>query len=181
MTSHGLTRKVVRSLSQTPAPQRIIPPPPAGWPCWEALMNEALTEAHLARAKGEVPVGAVLVTAEGRIAGRGHNCPITASDPSAHAEILALRRAGAALGNYRLGGCFLVVTLEPCLMCAGSLVHARLAGVVYGAPDPKAGAIASCADSLEWPFHPSRVWHMGGILEKECAALLTDFFTRCRE
>ena len=144
-------------------------------------MREALTEARCAETLGEVPVGAVVLSAEGGIVGRGHNRPIHNNDPTAHAEILALRAAGVALGNYRLDGCFLAVTLEPCLMCAGSLVHARLAGVVYGAADPKAGAIATCADSLEMPFHASRVWHMGGILEEECSGLLKNFFIRCRE
>ena len=162
-------------------PQRIIPPPPPGWASWEAIMREALAEARRAESIGEVPVGAVVLSAEGHIVGRGHNRSIRDNDPTAHAEIMALRAAGVVLGNYRLGGCFLVVTLEPCLMCAGSLVHARLAGVVYGAADPKAGAIATRADSLEMPFHASRVWHMGGILEEECSELLTDFFTRCRE
>lgn len=140
----------------------------------------ALEEARAARAAGEVPVGALLVGADGEILARAHNRCIGENDPCAHAEIAALRAAGAAAANYRLGGSFLVVTLEPCMMCAGALVHARLAGVVYGARDAKAGAVESRMDGLDQYFHNHRPWHLGGILEEECAALLKDFFVAAR-
>ena len=123
-----------------------------------------------------MPVGAVVAAADGRLLAEAHNEPLARHDPTAHAEMLALRRAGAALGNYRLGGCVLVVTLEPCAMCAAALTHARLAGVVYGAADALAGAVSSCAETLEAPFLPHRVWHMGGICAEDCAAVLRDFF-----
>lgn len=139
-------------------------------------MRRALRQARLAAAAGEVPVGAVLAAADGRLLAEAHNAPVSLHDPTAHAEMLALRRAGAAAGNYRLGGCVLVVTLEPCAMCAAALTHARLAGVVYGAADALAGAVSSCAETLETPFFPHRVWHMGGIRAEECAAVLRDFF-----
>lgn len=139
-------------------------------------MRRALALAGEARAAGEVPVGALVVTAEGRIAGEGRNAPLQTHDPSAHAEIAALRAAGRTLGNYRLQGCTLVVTLEPCAMCAAACVHARLDGVVYGACDRLAGAVGSRADLLDWPFLNHRIWHMGGVLSAPCAELLQDFF-----
>lgn len=160
--------------------KRIIPSPPPGWQSWEELLRLALDEAEKADAAGEVPVGALLVGSGGEVLAAGHNLCVTASDPSAHAEIVVLRKAGAATGNYRLGGAFLAVTLEPCMMCAGALVHARLAGVVYGARDPRAGAVESCLDGLAQYFHNHRPWHLGGILEKECAARLKDFFVSSR-
>lgn len=166
---------------------RIVPPPPglnvstgsglkAALAGWEKLMAEALLEAERAREQGEVPVGALVVDAAGEIIGRGRNAPLRTNDPTAHAEISALRQAAARAGNYRLNGCCLVVTLEPCLMCAGAIVHARLEGVVYGAPDDKAGALDSRLEAFELSFQNHRPWHMGGILEKECAALLQAFF-----
>lgn len=139
-------------------------------------MERALRQARSAAAAGEVPVGAVLAAPDGRLLAEVHNAPLRRHDPTAHAEVLALRQAGAALGNYRLGGCVLVVTLEPCAMCAAALVHARLAGVVYGAADHLAGAVSSCAELLDAPFFNHRVWHMGGICSADCAAVLRDFF-----
>lgn len=139
-------------------------------------MAVAMTQAREAGAAGEVPVGAVVVDGHGRILGRGGNAVERQDDPTAHAEIVALRDAARTAGNYRLEGCTLVVTLEPCLMCAGALAHARLAGLVYGAEDPRAGAVSSCLDALDMPFLNHRVWHLGGICEQECAALLHDFF-----
>lgn len=139
-------------------------------------MDMALAGARQALAAGEVPVGAVLVAPSGRILARAHNAPVALSDPTAHAEILALRAAGAALGNYRLGGCVMVVTLEPCAMCAAALVHARLSGLVYGAADPVAGAVTSRAEYLDAPASRQGIWHMGGVRGAECAALLQDFF-----
>lgn len=139
-------------------------------------MRRALDQAHLAAQAGEVPVGAVLAAPDGRLLAESHNAPLRLHDPTAHAEVLALRQAGAALGNYRLGGCVLVVTLEPCAMCAAALAHARLAGVVYGAADRLAGAVSSCAELLDAPFFNHRVWHMGGICSEACTAVLRDFF-----
>lgn len=152
-----------------------VPTPPLGR-TWEELMALALCEARASAAQSEVPVGAVVVAPNGTVLSAAHNGPKTLFDPTAHAEILALRAAGGALGNYRLEKCVLVVTLEPCFMCAGALVHARLAGVVYGATDRKAGAVESCFNALDLPFHNHRVWHMGGIAGEACAALLRDFF-----
>ena len=158
------------------AAHRIMPTPPPSWSSWEDVMREALCEAKQAGAAGEIPVGAVVIDAAGLVIGRGHNAPIAQNDPTAHAEIAALRRAAAHTGNYRLGGCILAVTLEPCLMCVGAIVHARLAGVVFGAFDPKAGAVSSRLDGFELSLHNHAPWQAGGILETECAAELSDFF-----
>jgi len=157
-----------------------LPTPPGAWESWEALMRLALEEAARAAALGEVPVGALLADAHGGIIGRGHNAPISQVDPTAHAEIRVLRQAAQATGNYRLDGCVLVVTLEPCLMCLGALVHARVSGLVYGAADAKAGAVASRLEGPELPFLNHTFWHAGGILADECAAVLADFFRRRR-
>jgi tRNA(adenine34) deaminase len=141
----------------------------------EEFMREALAEAAKAAAAGEVPVGAVLVK-EGAIIARGWNRPISTSDPTAHAEIVALREGAARLGNYRLTGCDLYVTLEPCAMCVGALVHARLAHVVYGARDPKTGACGSIVDLpaiAHWNHHGE---FSGGVLADECGAILRRFF-----
>ena len=143
-------------------------------------MRLALEEAVAAARLGEVPVGALVVDADGRIIGRGHNAPVSQADPTAHAEIAALRQAAKATGNYRLCGCTLVVTLEPCLMCLGAMTHARVAGLVYGAADARAGAVVSRMDGLELPFLRHAIWHAGEILADECAALLTDFFSKLR-
>ena len=146
----------------------------------EAFMQLALAQARQARADGEVPVGAVVVQGE-RVVGVGHNQPIGRSDPTAHAEVMALRAAAQALGNYRLEGCELFVTLEPCAMCSGAMLHSRLARVVYGASDPKTGAAGSVVDL----FKAKRLNHQttieGGVLADECAALLADFFHQRRE
>lgn len=138
-------------------------------------MQEALALAREAGAAGEVPVGAVVVR-DGRIVGRGYNRPISSADPTAHAEIVALREAAAAGRNYRLPGCELYVTLEPCAMCVGAMVHARLARVVYGAADPKTGACGSIVDLpaiAHWNHHGV---FSGGVLAGESAALLRAFF-----
>jgi tRNA(adenine34) deaminase len=146
----------------------------------QACMALALEQARLARAAGEVPVGAVVVR-DGQVLGLGHNSPVASHDPTAHAEIAALRAAAAAVGNYRLDGCTLYVTLEPCTMCVGAMLHARLARVVYGAPDPKTGA----AGSVSNPFADSRLNHQtvveGGVLAGECSALLQQFFIDKRQ
>jgi tRNA(adenine34) deaminase len=152
----------------------------ADWnPSEEKLMREALALAAEARAAGEVPVGAVVVK-DGRIVGRGYNRPITSKDPSAHAEIVALREAAAALDNYRLPGCELYVTLEPCAMCVGAMVHARLARVVYGARDPKTGACGSIVDLpaiSHWNHHGV---FEGGLLEAQSGEILKNFFAARR-
>jgi len=141
----------------------------------EAWMAEALALAAGAAERGEVPVGAVVVK-DGAIVGRGGNGPIAASDPTAHAEIAALREAGRVLGNYRLSGCDLYVTIEPCAMCAGAIMHARIARVVFGAPDPKTGACGSVIDLFAEPRlnHHTRV--TAGVRGGECGQLLSRFF-----
>ncbi len=156
-----------------------VPPPPPGW-TWEGLMEEALAEAQAAACAGEVPVGAVVADPLGRIAGRGRNAPAADLDPTAHAEIMAIRGACARLGNYRLDGCVMAVTLEPCTMCAGAVLHARLAGVVYGCRDRLAGAVSSRADVLDQGLAGRCAWHMGGVLAGPCARLLRDFFAARR-
>ena len=143
------------------------------------FMREALALAAQAAAAGEVPVGAVVVK-DGRIIGRGYNRPISSHDPTAHAEIVALRDAARAEANYRLPGCELYVTLEPCAMCVGALVHARLARVVYGANDPKTGACGSIVDLpaiAHWNHHGV---FSGGVLADECGAVLRRFFAERR-
>jgi tRNA(adenine34) deaminase len=146
----------------------------------ELFMEEALRAAQRALEQGEVPVGAVVVH-EGRIVGRGGNRNIADSDPTAHAEIIALRQAGAALGNHRLEGCELFATIEPCAMCAGALVHARLKRLVYGADDPKAGAVHSVMQVLNHPDLNHRMEIRGGVLAGRCAELLQSFFRQRRE
>ena len=159
---------------------RIVPPPPPGWRCWEDAMREAIGEAGKAGEAGETPVGAIVLSGHGDIIGRAGNAVESLCDPTAHAEILALRAASESVGNYRLEGCILVVTLEPCLMCAGALAHARVAGLVYGAEDRRAGAVQSQLDGLELSFHTHFPWHMGGICATECAGLLRSFFSSRR-
>ncbi|MBI2219528.1 MAG: tRNA adenosine(34) deaminase TadA [Candidatus Rokubacteria bacterium] len=141
----------------------------------EDFVREAIAEARRGMAGGEVPVGAVVV-AGGAVVARAHNAPVTASDPTAHAEILALREAGRAIGNYRLTGATVYVTVEPCAMCAGAMLHARVARLVYGAPDPKAGAVESLYRLLDDPRWNHRIAVEGGVLAEECGALLKAFF-----
>ena len=141
----------------------------------EFWMEEALRAAQRALELGEVPVGAVVVY-EGEVVGRGWNRNLTDSDPTAHAEIVALRQAGANLGNHRLGDCELFVTIEPCPMCAGALVHSRVKRVVYGADDPKAGAIHSVMEVLNHPELNHRTEVRGGVLAGRSAELLQSFF-----
>jgi tRNA(adenine34) deaminase len=137
----------------------------------EELMRAALAEARTGLAAGEVPVGAV-VALDGVVIGRAHNAPITLADPTAHAEVLALRAAAQKIGNYRLPGTVLYVTLEPCAMCCGAAIQARVAEVVYGALDPKAGAVESRHRLLDG----YRIATRAGVLAGECAVLLKDFF-----
>lgn len=145
----------------------------------EDFMREALDLARRAAEAGEVPVGAVLVR-DGAVVGRGYNHPVSGNDPTAHAEVVALRDAAERIGNYRLGECEMFVTLEPCAMCAGAIMHARVGRVVYGAADPKSGACGSVVDL----FAEDRLNHhakiVGGVMAGEAAALLRDFFAARR-
>jgi len=138
-------------------------------------MRAAIDQARLAAAAGEVPVGAIVVV-DGRTVGEGFNRPIGSHDPTAHAEVVAIRAAAAALGNYRLSGATMYVTVEPCLMCVGAAVHARLGRIVYGTPEPKAGAIHSTQRALEHPALNHRVEAVGGLLDAECLAVVQSFF-----
>jgi tRNA(adenine34) deaminase len=142
-------------------------------------MEEALRCAQRALEAGEVPVGAI-VLCEGRIVGQGWNRNIRESDPTAHAEILALREAGTTLGNHRLGDCELFVTIEPCAMCAGAMVHARIKCLVYGADDPKAGAVRSVMQLLNCPAMNHQIEVRSGVLASRCAEVLQTFFRNRR-
>jgi tRNA(adenine34) deaminase len=154
-----------------------MPGDAAGDERWMAL---ALEQARQAAAAGEVPVGAVVVDAAGQVLGAGYNRTITDSDPTAHAEVVALRQAAARLGNYRLPGVSLYVTLEPCVMCMGAMLHARLARVVYGAADPKTGACGGVIDvgAVEKLNHQTTV--AGGVLAESCGEILREFFRERR-
>lgn len=143
-------------------------------------MREALQLARAAAIAGEVPVGALVVQGE-RVIGRGSNRPISGCDPTAHAEVVALRDAAKHLGDYRLGGTTLYVTLEPCIMCAAALIHARVDRVVFGAWDPKAGGAGSIADVFNIRELNHRVDVFGGVLAEECGTLLSDFFRARRQ
>lgn len=145
----------------------------------ENFMARAIELAHLAASRGEVPVGAVVVF-DGKIVGEGFNQPISLNDATAHAEVVALRDAGRRLGNYRLPGCELFVTLEPCMMCTGAMFHARISRVVFGAPDPKTGVAGSVLDLYKVPNlnHHARI--EGGVLADACAEQLRSFFAHRR-
>jgi tRNA(adenine34) deaminase len=144
-----------------------------------AMMREALALAAQAGARGEVPVGALVVN-DGVIVGRGWNQPIADHDPTGHAEIRAVRDAASRLGNYRLPGCTLYVTLEPCVMCAGAIMHARIARLVFGASDPKTGACGSVVDLFAEPRLNHHCTVAGGLLAAECGGLLSEFFAARR-
>ena len=139
-------------------------------------LNAAIEEARAAELGGEVPIGCVVVSPTGEIVGRGQNRVLRDQDPTAHAEIVALREAGKALSNYRLSGCTLYVTLEPCAMCAGAILHARIARLVYAAPDPKAGACGSVLSVMNHPQLNHRVDVVSGLLAEECGEILRGFF-----
>jgi len=141
----------------------------------DAFMRAALDEAVKAREAGEVPIGAVIVK-DGAIVATGFNQPISSHDPTAHAEVVALRAAASAIGNYRLTDATMYVTVEPCLMCVGAMVHARIGLVVYGAAEPKAGAITSMIAAHELPGLNHRPQVEGGVLEEQCRQLLQQFF-----
>lgn len=143
------------------------------------FMELALEQAQLAGGCDEVPVGAIVVY-QGEVVGRGFNQPIRAHDPTAHAEVVALRDAARQLGNYRLPGCELYVTLEPCVMCTGAIMHARIARVVYGARDPKTGVAGSVLDLYAEPRLNHHADIQGGVLAERCGAMLSSFFARRR-
>lgn len=147
----------------------------------EFYMHRALDRAREGLEAGEVPVGAVVVAPSGEILGSGFNAPVSGHDPSAHAEILALRDAGERLANYRLDGCTLYVTLEPCLMCTGAIIHARVARLVYGAAEPRSGMVESRANLFAQPWFNHRVEVEGGMLAARASRLLRDFFASRRD
>src|SRR6266851_9918956 len=144
------------------------------------LMSAALDEARRARDAGEVPIGAV-VSIDGAIVGRGFNQPLSSGDPTAHAEIVAIREAARAVGNYRLTGATLCVTIEPCLMCVGALVHARIGTLVFGAAEPKSGAVVSTIRGGDLPGHNHRFEVVAGVREAECRDLMQMFFKGRRD
>lgn len=146
----------------------------------DAWMRLALEQARLAGDLGEVPVGALIIK-DGQIVGRGHNRNLLDHDPTAHAEIVALREAAARLGNHRLRDCELFVTIEPCAMCAGALIHARLARLVYGASDPKAGAVSSVLQVVNHPGLNHKMEVVPGVLAQECSEILQTFFRQKRK
>lgn len=143
-------------------------------------MEQAIALAENAQELDEVPVGAVVML-DGEVIGRGFNQPISSDDPTAHAEIIALRDAGRRMGNYRLPGSILYVTLEPCMMCAGAMVHSRIARLVYGAQDAKTGVIDSYLDAFSQPVVNHRIEVTGGVMAHECGSMLTTFFRNKRE
>ena len=145
------------------------------------LMKQALSEAEKGSSMGEVPVGAVLASPEGQIVAKAYNQPIALGDPTAHAEILAIRKAGLFFQNYRLNNTTLVVTLEPCLMCMGAAINARIARLVFGTVDPKAGAAVSLYNLAEDKRLNHRIEVVSGIMEEECRSLIQDFFRVRRE
>jgi tRNA(adenine34) deaminase len=146
---------------------------------YDAWMDAALDEARRAGEAGEVPIGAVIAL-DGAIVGRGFNHPISSADPTAHAEIVAIREAARAVGNYRLTGAVLCVTIEPCLMCVGALIHARIATLVYGAAEPKTGAVVSLVRGVELPGLNHRLDVVAGVRESECRELMQNFFRERR-
>jgi tRNA(adenine34) deaminase len=152
------------------------PSPPPGWDHYETVMELALTKAREAAATGEAPVGAVLLSPQGEMLAQAGNASIVRNDPTAHAEILVLRQAAAKIENYRLTGSILVVTLEPCIMCLGAMIHARIGLLVYGAPDPRTGAIDSVLCGPDLPFFNHRFDVVSGVSAGACGQLLRDFF-----
>lgn len=159
---------------------RPAPTPPDGLD-WRSMMQIALRESFAAADAGEAPIGAALFSMDGELIVSAHNGPIGLNDPTAHAEVLCLRQAADKLGNYRLTNTILVVTLEPCIMCLGAILHARVSGVVFGAPDSKRGALVSNLEGHSLPFSNHRLWQVGGIMEKECADILQQFFRNRRK
>ena len=157
-------------------------PEPAAPPglTWQGLMRRALRLARDGARAGEIPVGALVVGPEGELLAEAHNETEYLHDPTAHAEVLALRRAAARVGNHRLGGCVLVVTLEPCLMCTGAIRESRVSGVVFGASDARAGAVCSCLEGLDYAQTGAQPWSYGGVEAADCAEILREFFRERR-
>ena len=151
------------------------PAAPAGL-TWQGLMRRALRLARAGAKAGEIPVGALVIDSEGEVLSEAHNETEALHDPTAHAEVLALRRACAKVGNHRLGGCILVVTLEPCLMCTGAIRESRVSGVVFGASDARAGAVCSCLEGLDYAQTGAQPWSYGGVEAEACADILKEFF-----
>ena len=141
----------------------------------EQFMRRALQLAEQAATVGEVPVGA-LVVANGEVIGEGYNQPISSCDPTGHAEIIAIRKAATALGNYRLSGCDLYVTIEPCTMCVGAMIHGRIGRIVFGAAEPRAGALESQLKLMDSSHFNHSIEWQGGVLAQECGAIISDFF-----
>lgn len=144
-------------------------------------MDIAFQEACKAAKIGEAPIGAALFTASGELIAKAHNQPIGLNDPTGHAEVLCLRKAAEIIGNYRLSDTILAVTLEPCLMCTGAIIHARVSGVIMGALDPKAGALVSNLEGHALPFTNHKMWFIDGVMEDECSGLLKRFFLEKRK
>ena len=148
---------------------------------WVDMMNVAYEQALAAVAVDEAPIGAALFSMNGELIASAHNAPISNNDPTCHAEVRCLRRAARKIGNYRLPNTIMAVTLEPCLMCTGALIHARVSGVVIGALDDRTGAFVSNLDGHALPFANHAMWHVSGVMEKECGDLLRSFFRRRRK
>lgn len=159
----------------------LTPPEPPYNISWRGMMDVAFEEACKAAKMGETPIGAALFSSEGNLIAKAHNQPIALNDPTGHAEILCLRKAGEKLGNYRLTNTILAVTLEPCIMCTGAVIHARIGGVIMGALDPKAGALVTNIEGHSLPFSNHKLWTLHGISENECSALLKRFFLEKRK
>jgi tRNA(adenine34) deaminase len=157
-----------------------LPSPPPGWDSFEAVMELALAKAHEAAAANEAPVGAVLLSPQGEVLAQAGNASIAQADPTGHAEILVLRQAATKIENYRLTGSILVVTLEPCIMCLGAMIHARIGLLVYGAPDPRTGAIDSKLCGPDLPFFNHHFDVVSGVAAGACGQLLRDFFRNRR-
>ena len=171
----------LRNLTTEPDCWKALPswgPEPAAPPglTWQGLMRRALRLARASARAGEIPVGALVVGPDGEILSEAHNETEALHDPTAHAEVLALRRAAAKVGNHRLGGCVLVVTLEPCLMCTGAIRESRVSGVVFGASDARAGAVCSCLEGLDYAQTGAQPWSYGGVEAVPCAEILREFF-----
>ena len=158
----------------------ITPQPPAGT-TWRSLMDVAFSEACKAARAREAPIGAALFSRDGTLLAAAHNQPISLNDPTGHAEILCLREAARVVNNYRLTETIMAVTLEPCLMCTGALIHARVAGVVFAARDERAGALVSNLDGCALPFTNHRMWFVEGVMGEECSGLLKRFFLEKRK
>ena len=161
-----------------PAP---TPPQPPHGTSWRSLMDIAFGEACRAQDKGEAPIGAALFSSTGELIAKAHNQPISLNDPTGHAEVLCLRKAALAMDNYRLTDTIMAVTLEPCLMCTGALIHARVSGIVFAARDERAGALVSNLDGAALPFANHRMWTVEGVMFEECSALLKRFFLMRRK